>query len=96
MTETLGWCASAVLVVTIFAQLARQWRTGQSTGVSRWLYVGQATASAMFLVYSWLVDNTVFVATNGLMAAAALAGLALTFYHRQQAPLAAAHPGTGR
>jgi hypothetical protein len=32
--------------------------------VSKWLFVGQATASGGFLCYSLLVNNWVFVVTN--------------------------------
>ena len=76
-TQWLGWAASAVLCLTLAAQLRAQWRAQSSEGVSPGLYIGQMTASAAFTVYSYLVDNWVFVVTNALLLVAAAAGLVL-------------------
>ena len=84
MVEVLGWLSSAILVATILTQVHRQWESGTSKGVSIWLFVGQFVASLGFLVYSIFVDNWVFVATNGTMAVAALAGLAIVALHRRR------------
>jgi MtN3 and saliva related transmembrane protein len=35
------------------------------------------TASALFVVYSWMVQNWVFVVTNGVMLLAAIVGQAV-------------------
>ncbi len=43
-------------------------------GVSKWLFIGQMTASIGFVVYSWMVANWVFVATNALMLLTAAIG----------------------
>lgn len=76
-TDALGWLASACLLVTIGTQVRRQWQSGDASGVSIWLYVGQIVASVTFVVYSALLDNLVFVVTNVAMALAASAGLFL-------------------
>jgi uncharacterized protein with PQ loop repeat len=73
MTEMSGWFAALVLLATIGRQVYTQWRDGSSKGLSRWLFVGQITASAAFIVYSWLLGNWVFVETNALMLVAATA-----------------------
>ena len=65
--EAIGWFAAAVLLLTLGRQVYTQWRERQTKGVSRWLFVGQLTASTAFLVYSWLVENWVFVVTNALL-----------------------------
>jgi MtN3 and saliva related transmembrane protein len=65
--EAIGWFGATILLVTLGRQVYTQWRDGRSQGVSRWLFVGQLTASTAFLVYSWLVQNWVFVATNTLL-----------------------------
>lgn len=73
-TELIGWCAAAVLVATIGRQVYTQWRDGTTAGVSRWLFVGQVSASVGFVVYSWLLRDWVFVATNAVMLITALFG----------------------
>lgn len=74
-TDAVGWFASAVLLATMVRQVITQWRSRVVGGVSRWLFVGQVTASVGFTLYSVLVHNPVFVVTNALMLANALVGL---------------------
>jgi uncharacterized protein with PQ loop repeat len=74
VTEAIGWFAAAVLLATIGRQVYTQWRDGSARGLSRWLFVGQITASVAFIVYSWLLANWVFVATNVLMLVTAAVG----------------------
>jgi uncharacterized protein with PQ loop repeat len=86
VTELIGWFSSFVLVLTIGWQVLKQWREGRSEGVSRWLFVGQLTASVGFTVYSVLVANWVFVVTNALMLVNALLGLFIVLHHRRRGP----------
>ena len=72
--EAIGWFAAAVLLLTLGRQVYTQWRERETKGVSRWLFVGQLTASTAFLVYSWLVENWVFVVTNALLLVTAAIG----------------------
>jgi len=74
MTELIGWFAATVLLATIGRQVYSQWRDGSTKGLSRWLFIGQITASLAFVVYSWLLGNWVFVVTNVLMLGTAVAG----------------------
>ena len=85
MTEVIGWLSSSILVLTIGKQVHKQWREGSSRGVSRWLFLGQLAASSGFVVYSWLVHNWVFVATNALMLVNGLLGLGIVLHHRRRA-----------
>jgi uncharacterized protein with PQ loop repeat len=85
LTEALGWASSVVLVLTIAKQVYKQWQSGSSEGVSRWLFVGQIAASVGFTVYSFLVHNWVFVATNALMLCNALLGYGIVVRHRRRA-----------
>jgi hypothetical protein len=68
--------------------------------VSRWLFIGQFAASTGFCIYSILVENWVFIATNGLLAIEALVGLSIVRIHRRrearvsQAPSASPHGGS--
>ena len=86
MTELLGWLSSAVLLATLARQVLKQWREGTGAGVSRWLFAGQTTASAGFTLYSLLVGNWVFVVTNALILASAIAGVAITVRQRRARP----------
>jgi uncharacterized protein with PQ loop repeat len=84
MEHAVGWAASAILLATIASQVYRQWKEQTSKGVSRWLFIGQIAASAGFVVYSWMVSNTVFIVTNVLMLLSAIVGLLIVFHHRRQ------------
>ena len=84
MTEAVGWVSSGILVLTIAKQVYKQWQEGSSEGVSKWLFVGQLTASAGFTVYSLLVRNWVFVATNAVMLVNGLLGLLIVLHHRRR------------
>jgi MtN3 and saliva related transmembrane protein len=81
--EAIGWLSSALLVVTLVHQVRKQWKSGHSEGVSRWLFVGQLAASGGFVVYSALVRNWVFVVTNALLIVNALVGYAIVRQHRK-------------
>lgn len=83
VTELIGWASSAVLLVTLGRQVMKQWREGTSEGVSRWLFVGQTTASAGFTIYSVLLRNWVFAVTNALLLVNAIVGLLIVRHHRR-------------
>jgi uncharacterized protein with PQ loop repeat len=84
MTEAIGWASSFILVLTIARQVYKQWQEGSSEGVSKWLFVGQMAASLGFTIYSWLVNNWVFVVTNSLMLLNGLLGLLIVMRHRRR------------
>ena len=72
--DWLGWGASAVLLATLLRQVFVQWRERSTEGISSWLFVGQITASAGFVAYSWLLGNRVFVVTNTAILLKAILG----------------------
>ncbi|HWE76483.1 MAG TPA: hypothetical protein VG328_25190 [Stellaceae bacterium] len=72
--ELIGWAAAALLIATIGRQVYTQWRAGTTAGVSKWLFVGQVSASVLFVIYSWLKGDWVFIATNSVMLATAILG----------------------
>lgn len=83
MTEVIGWFSSFILVLTIGKQVHKQWKSGSSEGVSKWLFVGQITASVGFTIYSVLVRNWVFVVTNALLLLSAILGGVIVLKHRR-------------
>lgn len=75
MENIIGWTASIVLIATLIRQITTQVSgDDRSEGVSTWLFLGQATASGLFVVYSILVDNWVFIVTNSCILLTALLG----------------------
>ena len=81
----LGWLSSIVLVVTLFAQVRKQWHDDTSRGVSPFLFIGQLAASIGFLAYSVQIENWVFTVTNTLTTLAAVIGLWITYRHKKRA-----------
>lgn len=83
MTEVIGWISALILLATISRQIYKQWEEKSSEGVSKWLFIGQVAASTGFAVYSWLLENWVFVVTNVLMLLSALLGYAILMHNRR-------------
>ena len=84
MTEAIGWISSLILIFTIAKQVYKQWSEGTSKGVSRWLFAGQIAASLGFAIYSWLVENWVFIFTNSIMVLNGVAGLAISIHQKRR------------
>jgi uncharacterized protein with PQ loop repeat len=78
MADIIGWTASAILLLTLVRQIIKQVKDRRQEGVSTWLFIGQATASALFVVYSVLLDNWVFIVTNSCILLTALVGQWMT------------------
>lgn len=79
----IGWVSSLVLLLTLGQQVRRQWVSGDSRGVSTWLFVGQTAASVGFSTYSFLLENWVFLTTNLLLLINALLGQWVTLRNRR-------------
>ena len=72
--DVIGWISAAILLATLGRQVFSQWRDGTSQGVSKWMFIGQVSASIGFVIYSWMLKSWVFVATNLLILLTALLG----------------------
>lgn len=72
--DMVGWLSAAILVLTLSRQVYTQWRSKSVEGVSKWLFIGQLAASVGFTVYSYLVENWVFVFANFFIFMTAVAG----------------------
>jgi MtN3 and saliva related transmembrane protein len=84
MTEIVGWISAAILASTISRQVYTQWRTKSVAGVSKWLFIGQLSASLGFTIYSYLVDNMVFVITNFFMFLTAVVGQFIYMHNKRR------------
>lgn len=86
LTEVIGWTASAILLATLIRQIIKQARSQSTESVSKWLFLGQATASALFVIYSLLLQNWVFAFTNSALLLTALVGQWVCRRNRKRAP----------
>lgn len=82
LTDVVGWISALILAMTLSRQVYTQWRTRSCAGVSHWLFIGQLAASVGFVIYSWLVENWVFVAVNTFILFIAVVGQ--TIYMRNK------------
>ncbi len=81
--DAIGWLSSAVLIATIGRQVHTQWKAHATQGVSKWLFIGQVTASAGYTIYSALLHNWVFMTSNIALLITALIGQMLYLKNRQ-------------
>ena len=81
-TQWVGWAAVAALFFTMAGQAWKQWRDRVKHGVSKLFFLGQIVASLLFLTYSALVGDRVFIVGNALVLTAAIAGGAILLYNR--------------
>ncbi len=75
--EWVGWIAASILVVTLFAQVRKNWEEKRLKGVNPLLYYGQAIASLCFAIYSLSIGSWVFAVSNILGLGAAMVGIYL-------------------
>ena len=85
IVDLIGWVSSAVLLLTIGRQVYTQWRTRSDAGVSRWLFLGQLSASTGFALYSYLLHNWVFLSSNIALLVTAVAGEIIYLRNKNEA-----------
>ena len=83
-TDMVGWVSTVILLATISRQVFTQWKSKQISGVSRWLFVGQITASIGYAVYSFLLHNWVFLVANVAMVITAVIGETIFLSNRNR------------
>jgi MtN3 and saliva related transmembrane protein len=81
--QVLGAASGGLVLLTLSYQVWKQWRDRVVHGVSRWFFVGQTAGSIGFVAYSYLVHNGVFLATNILILASAIAGEAVLLINKK-------------
>jgi MtN3 and saliva related transmembrane protein len=82
----IGWASSLILLATLIRQAYTQWKSHEVSGVSRWLFVGQVTASVGFTIYSLLLRNWVFASSNIAILMTAIAGEAIYLRNKRDHP----------
>jgi len=83
ITDLLGWGSSIILLATLMRQVYTQWRTRATAGLSKWLFIGQVTASIGYIVYSFLLHNWVYVSSNIAILLTAIVGESLFLHNRR-------------
>jgi MtN3 and saliva related transmembrane protein len=87
MAATLiGLASSLILLLTISRQVYTQWKSKATSGLSRWLFIGQLAASIGFVIYSWMLQNWIFLTTNVMLVVAAVVGQVLYLRNRRRNP----------
>ena len=81
----IGWSAATVLALTVGSQVWKQLHDPRTEGVSRMLFLGQTLASTLFLIYALMGGDRVFVVSNALMLALAIAGQIILMRNRRRA-----------
>ena len=59
-----GWGSPFILLGTLMRQVYTQWRTRATAGVSKWLFIGQCSASVGYVIHSFVLHNWVYVSSN--------------------------------
>ena len=86
IVDLIGWVSSAVLLLTIGRQVYTQWRTRSDAGVSRWLFLGQLSASTGFALYSYLLHNWVFLVSNLTLLGTGIVGEIIYLHNKSEKP----------
>jgi MtN3 and saliva related transmembrane protein len=96
--ELIGWVSSLILLSTIGRQVYVQWKSRATAGVSKWLFVGQLSASIGYSIYSYLLHNWVFLCSNIALLLTAIIGEMLYIHNRARAkgPAGPKPPPPGR
>jgi MtN3 and saliva related transmembrane protein len=74
ITDVIGWVSTVILLATIGRQVYSQWKSKATAGVSRWLFIGQISASIGFICYSYQLHNWIFMFSNSAMLITAIVG----------------------
>ena len=82
LENVIGWAAVALLFATMAGQAWKQWKDNVKRGIGKLFFVGQIAASTLFLLYSAMIGDRVFVVGNAMVLAAAVAGGSILWFNR--------------
>lgn len=80
--QIIGWSAVAALFFTMAGQAWKQWRDRVKGGIGKHFFVGQIAASCLFLAYSAMMGDQVFVVGNAMVLLASIVGGAILWFNR--------------
>ncbi|UXI67060.1 hypothetical protein [Tahibacter amnicola] len=75
--DLIGCTSTLILIITLGRQVVLHWRCPDRSRGARWLFFGQMAASIGFIIYSAMVDSTLFVVTNCLILLTAITGFVI-------------------
>jgi MtN3 and saliva related transmembrane protein len=89
MQELIGWGSALVLLPTFGVQTYRQWhdRHEHAGATSLWFFILALVGTFGQFVYSWMVNNWVYLALNGCLVVNNAIGLGIAIY-RSRIPAA--------
>lgn len=80
--QIVGWAAVGALFLTMAGQAWKQWRDKVKTGIGKMFFIGQIAASVLFLTYSAMMGDRIFVVGNALVLVASIAGGTILWWNR--------------
>jgi uncharacterized protein with PQ loop repeat len=80
--DAIGWCSAIILLPTFGVQVYKQWasRREPASVSSLWFFAMALVGTGGQAVYSWLVDNAVYLALNLVLVVTNGIGLAIDIY----------------
>jgi len=82
MQELIGWGSALVLLPTFGVQTYKQWhgRHEHASPSSIWFFVLALVGTFGQFIYSWMVNNWVYLALNGCLVVNNTIGLGIALY----------------
>jgi MtN3 and saliva related transmembrane protein len=82
MQELIGWGSALVLLPTFGVQTYRQWkgRHEHAGSISLWFFILAFIGTLGQFIYSWMVNNWVYLALNGCLVVNNAIGLGIAIY----------------
>jgi hypothetical protein len=80
--QVVGCEAVSALLLTLSGQAWKMWRVRVKHGIGKFFFAGQVASSVLFLTYSAMVGDRIFVVGNALVLAAAVAGGSILWWNK--------------
>ena len=87
MREFIGWGSAAILVPAFATQTYRQWqnRDAPVSTSALWFFILVLVGTFGQVIYSWMVENWVYLVLNIILVVNNLAGLGIAIHRRMDA-----------